>query len=93
VQKKHKLRARDTIIGFVCPLCKEENTTRVIDSRRQPDGSIKRRRKCLRCAKNFETLEFIAAEKDLHRLKILELFRIVILSMQQIRILLSKGPK
>ena len=55
-----------------CPYCGKENT-RVIDSRRTDDSSIRRRRQCDECGKRFttyekvETLPLIVVKKDNNR--------------------------
>ena len=43
---------------MMCPFCKEPDT-KVIDSRRNEDFSIRRRRECLKCKKRFTTYEKI----------------------------------
>lgn len=43
---------------MMCPFCKTLNT-KVIDSRRNEDFSIRRRRECLECKKRFTTYEKI----------------------------------
>ena len=47
----------DTFI-MMCPFCNAEDT-KVIDSRRNEDFSIRRRRECLNCKKRFTTYEKI----------------------------------
>lgn len=41
-----------------CPSCENDNN-RVLDTRIQKDGGIKRRRECLECKQRFTTLEII----------------------------------
>ena len=43
---------------MMCPFCKAYDT-KVIDSRRNDDYSIRRRRECLKCKKRFTTYEKI----------------------------------
>lgn len=43
---------------MMCPFCKAPDT-KVIDSRRNEDFSIRRRRECIRCKKRFTTYEKI----------------------------------
>ena len=43
---------------MMCPFCNAEDT-KVIDSRRNEDFSIRRRRECLKCKKRFTTYEKI----------------------------------
>ena len=43
---------------MMCPFCKAEDT-KVIDSRKNDDYSIRRRRECLLCKKRFTTYEKI----------------------------------
>ena len=43
---------------MMCPFCKEEDT-KVIDSRKNDDYCIRRRRECLKCKKRFTTYEKI----------------------------------
>lgn len=43
---------------MMCPFCNAEDT-KVIDSRRNEDFSIRRRRECLNCKKRFTTYEKI----------------------------------
>lgn len=43
---------------MMCPFCKAEDT-KVIDSRKTDDYSIRRRRACLKCKKRFTTYEKI----------------------------------
>ncbi|MBR4314130.1 MAG: transcriptional repressor NrdR, partial [Lachnospiraceae bacterium] len=43
---------------MMCPFCKAPDT-KVIDSRRNEDYSIRRRRECIKCKKRFTTYEKI----------------------------------
>lgn len=40
---------------MVCPTC--QAATRVLESRRAPDGAVRRRRECSRCGRRFTTFE------------------------------------
>ena len=43
---------------MMCPFCKALDT-KVIDSRRNEDFSVRRRRECVKCKKRFTTYEKI----------------------------------
>lgn len=47
-----------------CPACNHTEST-VADSRTQPDGAIKRRRRCAKCGHRFSTYERLEG-KDVH---------------------------
>ena len=75
--------------NFTCPECKQSILTKVIDTRRKPDGRIMRRRQCKSCRAVFTTFEQIANAAELHEHRIQELFKVAVKSLHEIHTLMQ----
>ena len=85
----NKMKNPEYYTNFTCPECKQSILTKVIDTRRKPDGRIMRRRQCKSCRAVFITYEQIADTEKINELRIKDLFKVAVKSLHEIHTLMQ----